>query len=127
MLISIAADTGAAPYIKAAARDVKAYRDAQKMRQIPVGYSAADVDDIRDSTRDYLVCGGDNTTTIDFFAINVSTFAISLSPLLSSGNTNQLCDLNITRNRWAMDPKPTYTRTNRQIGEANNLQCPSQP
>lgn len=40
------------------------------MRKIPIGYSAADIDAVRTETRDYLTCGGDNTTTIDFFAIN---------------------------------------------------------
>ena len=30
----------AAPYVKAAARDVKAYRDSKNYRDIPVGYSA---------------------------------------------------------------------------------------
>lgn len=30
----------AAPYIKAAARDMKAYRDAKGYRDIPIGYSA---------------------------------------------------------------------------------------
>ena len=61
----------AAPYIKAAARDVKAYRDAQKMRRIPVGYCSADLSiTIVSDLRDYLGCGGDNSTTIDFFGLN---------------------------------------------------------
>ena len=37
----IANVSGGAPYIKAAARDIKAYRDSKGYRKIPVGYSAA--------------------------------------------------------------------------------------
>lgn len=36
----IAGQSGAAPYIKAAVRDMKGYRDAQNYRNIPIGYSA---------------------------------------------------------------------------------------
>lgn len=32
----------AAPYLKAAVRDVKAYRDSKNYRKIPVGYSAGE-------------------------------------------------------------------------------------
>lgn len=33
-------DSSAAPYVKAAARDMKAYRNSKGYRNIPVGYSA---------------------------------------------------------------------------------------
>ena len=36
----IANGSTAAPYVKAAARDVKAYRDSKNYRDIPIGYSA---------------------------------------------------------------------------------------
>jgi len=49
---------------------VKAYRDAQQMRQIPVGYCSGDTSEIYANLRDYLSCGGDNATTIDFFGLN---------------------------------------------------------
>lgn len=32
--------SGAAPYVKAAVRDIKAYRDSKNYRKIPIGYSA---------------------------------------------------------------------------------------
>lgn len=35
--------SNAAPYVKAAALDLKSYRDSKGYRQIPVGYSGADV------------------------------------------------------------------------------------
>ena len=38
--LHIANGSGAAPYVKAALRDVKSYRDSKNYRKIPVGYSA---------------------------------------------------------------------------------------
>lgn len=35
--------SGAAPYVKAAVRDVKAYRDSKNYRKIPIGYSAGQI------------------------------------------------------------------------------------
>lgn len=64
------ADSIAAPYIKAAARDMKAYRDKQGYRKIPIGYSAADIVELRPMLQNYLTCGGDSADIIDFFALN---------------------------------------------------------
>lgn len=60
----------AAPYIKAAARDMKAYRDSKKYRDIPIGYSAADIAELRPSLQNYLACGNDSSQAIDFFGLN---------------------------------------------------------
>lgn len=60
----------AAPYIKAAARDLKAYRSSKKYREVPVGYSAADIAGLRPMLQDYLTCGGNTSDTVDFFALN---------------------------------------------------------
>lgn len=60
----------AAPYIKAAARDLKAYRDSKNYRAIPVGYSAADISTLRPMLQDYLTCGGNTSDIIDFFSLN---------------------------------------------------------
>lgn len=57
-------------YIKAAARDVKAFRDARGYRKIPVGYSSADVSAINPMIQYYLSCGGNPNETVDFFAYN---------------------------------------------------------
>lgn len=78
-------------YIKAAARDVRAFRDARGYRKIPVGYSNADESDINPFIQYYLSCGGNPNETVEFFAYNnyawvrilcffyqVSQFSISL-------------------------------------------------
>lgn len=61
--------TFAAPYIKAVTRDMKAYIKARNLRQIPVGYSAADVESNRYQIATYLNCGPDAVRS-DFFAFN---------------------------------------------------------
>ncbi|UKZ64439.1 uncharacterized protein TrAtP1_005656 [Trichoderma atroviride] len=63
-------DSPTAPYLKAAARDMKAYRDAQGYREIPVGYSAADILELRPALQDYLTCGGNSSEIVDFFSLN---------------------------------------------------------
>ena len=41
------------------------------MRRIPVGYCSADLGtEFVSNLRDYLGCGGENSTTIDFFGLN---------------------------------------------------------
>ena len=63
-------DSPAAPFIKAAARDMKTYRDKKGYRKIPVGYSAADIKQLRPMLQDYLTCGGDPADNVDFFGLN---------------------------------------------------------
>ncbi|KAI0420432.1 Glucanosyltransferase-domain-containing protein [Xylaria grammica] len=60
----------AAPFIKSAARDLKAHRDAKGYRKIPVGYSATDIAELRPFLQDYLTCGGDTSENVDFYGIN---------------------------------------------------------
>lgn len=60
----------AAPYIKAAARDLKAHRNSKGYREIPIGYSAADIAELRPMLQDYLTCGGNASENIDFFGLN---------------------------------------------------------
>ncbi|KAK3178698.1 beta-glucanosyltransferase [Lepraria neglecta] len=61
--------SNAAPYVKAVTRDLKQYIGNRKYRQIPVGYSAADIDDNRVETAHYMNCGTDDERS-DFFAFN---------------------------------------------------------
>jgi hypothetical protein len=60
----------AAPYVKAAARDLKAYRKTKGYREIPVGYSAADIAELRPMLQNYLACGTNASESIDMFGLN---------------------------------------------------------
>ncbi|KAF4305138.1 Glycolipid anchored surface protein GAS1 [Botryosphaeria dothidea] len=60
----------AAPYVKEAARDLKAYRDQKNYRDIPVGYSAADIASLRPMLQNYLACSSNASENIDFYALN---------------------------------------------------------
>jgi hypothetical protein len=62
--------TIAAPYVKAAARDMKAYRDSKGYRKIPIGYSAADIAYNRPMLQNYFACGDNSSETLDFFGLN---------------------------------------------------------
>jgi hypothetical protein len=62
--------SSSAPYVKAATRDMKAYRDSKNFRNIPVGYSAADIASLRPMLQEYLACGGNFSESIDYFALN---------------------------------------------------------
>jgi hypothetical protein len=63
------ATTNDAPYVKAVTRDIKSYINARKLRKIPVGYSAADIDSNRYEMAAYMNCG-DDAVRSDFFAFN---------------------------------------------------------
>ncbi|CAI6332846.1 unnamed protein product [Periconia digitata] len=58
-----------APYIKAVDRDMRSYINARKYRKIPVGYSAADVEENRVEMAQYMNCGPDGARS-DFYAFN---------------------------------------------------------
>ncbi|KAG9243969.1 1,3-beta-glucanosyltransferase [Calycina marina] len=61
--------TSTAPYVKAVTRDMRSYLSSRGHRQIPVGYSAADVDSNRLEMAQYMNCGTDDERS-DFFAFN---------------------------------------------------------
>ncbi|KAK4609301.1 1,3-beta-glucanosyltransferase gel1 [Fulvia fulva] len=63
-------NTNAAPYIKAVTRDMKNYIRAQAPREIPVGYSSADVAENIEAQALYFACGEDDIARSDFFAFN---------------------------------------------------------
>lgn len=60
----------AAPYIKAAAADIRTYMQVAGHRQIPIGYSAADVTELRPMLQNYLACDTRREQAIDFFGMN---------------------------------------------------------
>ncbi|KAL8913031.1 MAG: hypothetical protein Q9171_002099 [Xanthocarpia ochracea] len=63
--------SNAAPYVKAAVRDMKAYRDSRNYRKIPIGYSAADVPGLRPMLQNYLACGDNDAERAEFYSLNV--------------------------------------------------------
>ena len=62
--------TNTATYVKAVVRDMKKYIKARKYRQIPVGYSAADIVGNRQLAAEYFNCGDDADARIDMFGVN---------------------------------------------------------
>ncbi|KAH9907880.1 glycoside hydrolase family 72 protein [Xylariomycetidae sp. FL2044] len=69
-IIAINNQSNAAPFIKAACRDTKAYRDSKGYRPIPIGYSATDIAELRPMLQDYLTCGGNASENVDFYGLN---------------------------------------------------------
>jgi len=63
------AETWAAPFIKAQIRDMKQYISARKLRNIPVGYAATDVEETHYQIATFLNCGPDEVRA-DFVAFN---------------------------------------------------------
>lgn len=68
-VINAPSTTQSAPYIKAVTRDMRQYIGERGYRQIPVGYSAADVDQNQYWMAQYMDCG-DEAERSDFYAIN---------------------------------------------------------
>lgn len=62
--------TATATYVKAVVRDMKKYIKARDYRQIPVGYSAADIAANRQLVAEYFNCGDDADARIDMFGVN---------------------------------------------------------
>ncbi|KAF8851005.1 glycoside hydrolase family 72 protein [Acephala macrosclerotiorum] len=69
-VINTASGSPSAPYIKAATADMKSYMAAKDYRAIPIGYSAADIAELRPMLQNYLACGGNYAQSIDFFGLN---------------------------------------------------------
>ncbi len=67
-IVKDTASTVAAPFIKAAARDVKAYLKSKSSSAL-VGYSSTDGSGWRDPLADFLTCGSDDTS-IDLWGLN---------------------------------------------------------
>ena len=69
-VINTASGSIAAPYIKAATADMKSYMAAKNYRTAPIGYSAADIAELRPELQNYLACGSDYSQSIDFYGLN---------------------------------------------------------
>jgi 1,3-beta-glucanosyltransferase GAS5 len=68
-VINDPASSAAAPYVKAVTRDIRQYIRNRQYRTIPVGYSAADVQENRLEMAEFMNCGTDDERS-DFFAFN---------------------------------------------------------
>jgi 1,3-beta-glucanosyltransferase GAS5 len=68
-VINDSSTTFAAPYIKAVTRDLRQYIKARGYRNIPVGYSAADIEENRYEMAAYMNCDVDDVRS-DFFSFN---------------------------------------------------------
>lgn len=71
-------------YIRAVQRDMKEYMSKHSDRQVPVGYSAADVDSLRQAMWLYLECGND-TSVASYFAINSYSWCSGINDWQTSG------------------------------------------
>lgn len=60
-----------APSLRAAARDLSAFRSARGYRAIPLSYSAADVASLRLLTAHYLTCASAGGATINLLGLNI--------------------------------------------------------
>jgi hypothetical protein len=69
-VINTLAGSPSAPFIKAAVADMKAYMTGKNYRTIPIGYSAADIAQLRPALQNYLACGDDMDKSIDFYGLN---------------------------------------------------------
>jgi 1,3-beta-glucanosyltransferase GAS5 len=78
--------TDCAPYVKAVTRDMRQYIGSMGYRQIPVGYSAADVESNRQQMAAYMNCGTDDERS-DFFAFNDYSWCDPSSFTTSGWNT----------------------------------------
>ncbi|KAF2114353.1 Glucanosyltransferase, partial [Lophiotrema nucula] len=58
-----------APYVKAALADMKTYRDFMGYREIPIGYAAAEIQEVRLQQQNYFDCGN-SSIAADFYAVN---------------------------------------------------------
>jgi len=59
-----------APYMRAIQRDMRQYAKAQGLRDVPIGYSTADVVEFRQDLGFYLSCIGDDEGHSDVYGIN---------------------------------------------------------
>lgn len=75
----------AVPVIRAVVRDLKRYlrlkHEVTGQRVLPVGYSAADVRDLEDFTRDYL-SAGDEASRLDFWSVSLSEALLGCGTIL---------------------------------------------
>ncbi|GMG31946.1 unnamed protein product [Ambrosiozyma monospora] len=86
----------AAPYLKSAVRDVKAFISDRGYRQIPVGF-AGNLDG-GEALSDFFTCGDDDSSRVDFYGYNDNNWCGSTSLASYSNSTGSSLHLNSTVN-----------------------------
>ncbi|KAI9749620.1 MAG: hypothetical protein M4579_006805 [Chaenotheca gracillima] len=81
-------NTAAAPFVKAAVRDMKAYIVQKKYRPMGVGYATSDGDKIREDLADYFNCG-QKEDGVDFWGYNIYSWCGSDSSYQVSGYSDR--------------------------------------
>lgn len=80
-------DASSAPYLLAAAADLKTYRKAKGYRKIPIGYSATDTGALP-MLQDYLVCRPNETERLEFYSLNSYRWCGEAANYQTSGYVN---------------------------------------
>lgn len=88
--------SSASPFVKAAARDMRAYIKSKGYRQIPVGYASADVANLQIQLAEYLACGA-SSDGIDFYGINIYRWCGTSSYTQSGYDVLEAQYTNLTR------------------------------
>lgn len=64
---------------------MKQYRDQKRYRNIPVGYSAADIAQLRPMLQNYMACRPEPQERLDFFSLNSYEWCGSQADYATSG------------------------------------------
>ncbi|BFZ59384.1 hypothetical protein YB2330_000393 [Saitoella coloradoensis] len=86
-VITTADGSPSAPFIKASIRDAKAYLKEKSYREVPVGYAAADIAQLRPMLQDYLACDdvASSNSSLDFFGLNIYEWCQASDTFTTSG------------------------------------------
>ena len=117
-------DSSAAPYLLAAATDMKKYRDSRGYRKIPIGYSATDTSALRPMLQDYVVCRPNEAERMDFYSVNTyswcgpqTEFKTSGYPMLQNVSDGYPVPLWMSEDGCNVSPPRTFNDQNAVFGK----------